>query len=100
MSYSVLFPTEKHEKRFEKDLHKIPQKKIREKIMTEVESLASNHKPQGKKFKTLAPPIALGMMTAQYRLRIGDFRILYDIDERERIVWIFELRKRSNGTYR
>jgi mRNA interferase RelE/StbE len=100
MSYSVLFPTAQHEKRFEKMLRKIPHKNIRENIMAEVEALSSNPRPEGKKFKTLQPPITLGMMTAQYRLRIGDYRVLYDIDETKRIVWIFELRKRSERTYR
>lgn len=100
MQYSVLFPTAKHEKRFEKVLHNISQKNIREKIMTDVEALASNPKPEGKKFKTLAPPITLGSLTAQYRLRIGDYRVLYDIDETKHIVWVFELRKRSEQTYR
>jgi len=36
--------------------------------------------------------------TAQYRLRIGDYRVLYDVDDERRIVWILALRKRGERT--
>ena len=99
MKYSVQFPTEKHLKAFEKTLKKIPQISKRENIMQAVEKLASNPRPEGKKYKALKPPLSLGLLTASHRLRIGDFRVLYDIDENQKNVWIFELRKRTSKTY-
>lgn len=98
MKYTVVFPTEKHLKAFEKALKKIPQKNKRENIMQEVESLATNPRPEGKKYKALKPPLSIGMLTANHRLRVGDYRILYDIDLKKKKVWIFELRKRTDRT--
>lgn len=68
--------------------------------MKEIESLADNPCPYGRKpFKRLSPPVQLYQFTAQYRVRIGDFRVLYDVDHARRIVWILALRKRGEGTY-
>jgi len=37
---------------------------------------------------------------AQYRRRVGDWRILFDIDDREQILAIIDIRKRDEHTYR
>lgn len=37
---------------------------------------------------------------AQYRYRIGNFRILFDIDDEKKIVAILDIRKRDERTYR
>lgn len=69
--------------------------------MKAVENLADNPRPYGiKLFKKLKPPIQFYQFTAQYRLRIGDYRVLYDVDDNKGIVWILALRKRSEGTYK
>ena len=101
MPYEVRFPGPSVEKKFSKILLKIPQSKIREEIMDVVEKLADNPRPFGEKpFKKLKPPIRFYQFTAQYRVRIGDYRVLYDIDDNKRIVWILALRKRSERTYK
>lgn len=101
MNYTCLFPSSSLEHEFEKSLLKIPQIKIREAIRRAVEHLADNPRPYGhKSFKKLKPPIPYEQYTAQYRLRIGDFRVLYDIDDKDKTVWILALRKRDNRTYR
>ena len=69
--------------------------------MQAIEDLQSDPRPFGAKlFKQLNPPVELSQYVAQYRLRVGNYRILYDVDDHRRIVWIFALRKRNEGTYR
>ncbi len=101
MKYEVKFPSHSTEKKFKKILLKIPQVNIREEIMSSVENLNLNPRPSGKKsFKRLKPPIQFYEFTAQYRLRIGDYRVLYDVDDTRGTVWILALRKRSEKTYK
>src|SRR3990167_977617 len=100
MKYEVRFPSASIEDKFSKALSKIFHKDTRLKIMGEVEKLADEPRPQGKKFKAIRPPVYLYEWTAGYRLRIGDYRVLYDIDDAKKIVWILVLRKRDEYTYR
>ncbi|MBI4339387.1 MAG: type II toxin-antitoxin system RelE/ParE family toxin [Chloroflexi bacterium] len=37
---------------------------------------------------------------AQYRYRVRDYRILFDINDREQVVLILDIRRRSETTYR
>lgn len=101
MRYEVKFPNRSLEKKFEKALLKIQPESLQEEIMQEVQKLADNPRPFGEKlFKKLKPPIQLSQYTAQYRLRIEDFRVLYDINDEKKIVWILVLRRRSEKTYK
>ena len=100
MKYEVRFPSVSIEEKFAKVLSKISQKETRVRIMEEVEKLADGPRPEGKKFKAIRPPVYLYEFTAEYRLRIGDYRVLYDIDDAKKIVWILALRKRNEFTYR
>ncbi len=101
MKYQVKFPNHSIEKNFEKVLSKISPASIQEEIMGEIEKLADNPRPYGiKPFKKLKPPIQLYQYIAQYRLRIGDYRVLYDVDDERKIVWILALKKRSENTYK
>jgi len=36
---------------------------------------------------------------AQYRRRVGDYRILFDIDEENKIIIIADIRRRTSTTY-
>ena len=47
-------------------------------------------------------PLAACKLTgsAFYRLRIGDWRAIYEIDDAQRRVWIARLLRRSEKTYR
>ena len=101
MQYRCLFPNHSIEKKFEKALTHISQIKLREEIMRAIEGLENNPRPFGAKpFKQLTPPIQCYQFAAQYRLRIGDYRILYDVDDDKKNVWILALRKRNERTYR
>ena len=84
MSYQVLFPSHAIEKKFGKLLSRISQKD-QDRIMREVENLSVNPYPSGEKFfKRLNPPVQFYQYTAQYRIRIGDFRVLYDVDKEKK----------------
>lgn len=100
MKYEVRFPSVSIEERFDKALSKISQKDTRLRIMEAVENLTEEPRPEGKKFKAIRPPVYLYEFTAGYRLRVGDYRVLYDIDDEKRIVWVLALRKRNEFTYR
>ncbi len=101
MSYEYGFSKPSIEKKFEKALEKISNHRLQDKIMQAIESLKDNPRPFGTKaFKRLNPPIVFQELTASYRIRIGDYRILYDIDDKRRIVWLIALRKRSEKTYK
>lgn len=101
MSYSVRFPGHSIEKNFGKVLLNISQKGLQDEIVRSVNNLAVKPRPFGEKpFKKLKPPVQFYQFTAQCRIRIGDYRVLYDIDDNKRIVWILALRRRSEKTYR
>lgn len=100
MRYKVKFPNRSLEKKFDKILSKIPTVSIQDGIMDAVEKLAENPRPFGKKsFKKLRPPIYFYHFTAQYRIRIANYRVLYDVDDKQKTIWILHLRKRSERTY-
>ena len=99
MNYTARFPTENIQKKFLKELTSLPQHSQNE-IWNTVRALEKNPRPFGAKlFKQLKPPVAIFQFIAQYRARAGDFRILYDVDDHRRIVWIFALRRRNEQTY-
>ena len=100
MKYEVKFPSSSLENKFEKMLLKIPEKNIRKRIINGIEALAANPRPDGKKTKKLKPSVHLYNLTAEYRLRIGNYRVLYDIEDNKKIVWILVLRKRSEKSYK
>ena len=69
-----------------KELQALPLN-VTERILTKIESLASNPRPPG--CKKLSGPTRL------WSLRVGDYRIVYDIDDEERVVDISVIRHRS-----
>lgn len=100
MKYSVRFPTLSLEDKFYKTICRL-NRKLQDEIMEQVCSLVDNPYPYGRKIvKRLSPPVNLLHWTAEFRLRIGDYRVLYDVDEKNKIVWIFVLRKRNEITYK
>lgn len=96
MKYSVRFPSEATQKKFYKALEIIPTK-IQDEIMEGIEGLADNPRPSGE--PKLKPPLIVYQYAAQYRLKIRNYRVLYDVDDKQRIVWVFDVRKRNERTY-
>lgn len=96
--YEVGFPSERTEKEFFKILSKAS-KKDRDRILEWFDKLADNPKPTGKSFKPLKGEIIVYQFLAQYRIREGDWRILYDIDESRKRVILLALRRRGHHAY-
>ncbi|MBL0308824.1 MAG: type II toxin-antitoxin system RelE/ParE family toxin [Bacteroidetes bacterium] len=72
----------------EKDLAKLPTPVLR-KIFPAIKSLADNPRPKGcKKLK--------GMDEYLWRIRVGDYRIVYSIDDEIRIVEVRSAGHRKN----
>ncbi len=97
MSYKVKFPSKSREGEFAKLLSKIPAD-IQDKILAAVEDLAKNPRPYGN--PKITPPISISQYAVNYRIRIGNYRVLYDIDDSKKTVWIITLRLRSEKTYK
>ena len=69
----------------EKDLFKL-ETKIAEKILSKIELLSSTPRPNNS--KKLSNQIS-------YRLRVGDYRALYNIDEIKKEIVVFRIMHRS-----
>jgi len=72
----------------QKDLKKID-KKIQQRIIKEVFKLKKDRHPQ--QFKPL-----VGLKIAQFRLRIGDYRVLYDVYDQDKVVLILRIGHRKD----
>jgi mRNA-degrading endonuclease RelE of RelBE toxin-antitoxin system len=97
MIYKLLFPTNSLKKKFDKKVSDAS-RNIQVKVSRALEDLEKNPRPKGE--PKIKPPIAISMYIAQYRKRIGDYRILYDIDDKKRIVWLLAFRGRNEKTYK
>ncbi|MCK5306739.1 MAG: type II toxin-antitoxin system RelE/ParE family toxin [Candidatus Omnitrophica bacterium] len=116
MNYDIRYPTPRLKRYFDEFLQKrIHHKNQRKKIVDEVGALRGNprpfHKPEGdglasdsqshkKGFTEIKPPIPVSYHLAEYRLKIGDYRVLYNVDDKQKIVWILDIRLRAEKTYR
>lgn len=98
MSYQLIFPTKNIEKRFEK-FQKWLSEKERRQIKESVLALKENPRPQGKTWKKLGNPVVLFQWVAQYRISIGDYRVLYDIDDERKNVILLGIRRKNENTY-
>ena len=97
MSYQVRFPNNSLERKFDKALEEVFPTKLRLEIMDAIDKLSANPRPFGN--PKIKPPIEAYGFLAQYRIRIGDYRVLYDVDDERKIVWILVLRRRNERTY-
>lgn len=84
MNYRIII-----EKRAEKEAKKIPAK-YRAAIDREILSLVNNPRPYNSKKLTEKDG---------YRIRIGNYRVLYTIDNKANVVVIYRIKSRSESTY-
>lgn len=98
-SYKVYFADKQVEKKFEKILEKLP-RDFQRVVYKKLKELGENPYPQGKKIKPVKSELILYGYTAEYRLRIGDYRVLYDVDEKNKKVVLLALRKKGKETYK
>lgn len=70
-----------------KELHNIPKKYI-PKILSKVESLSSNPYPIGRR--------KLSGSEKTYRIRIGSYRIIYEVEKGQLIIQIVQVKHRKD----
>lgn len=85
MNYSILI-----EKKAEKEASNIP-RHFKMDIDKAILALAQNPRPHGCKKLT---------DKEGYRIRVGNYRILYTIDDKTKIVVIYRIKIRSEATYK
>jgi len=76
-------------KSFERDLRKIPVN-MHEVFFTEIEHLATDPFPKSRYKK-------LKGTKHSYRLRVGDYRILYEVDSSVMLLTIYRIRHRKDS---
>lgn len=81
--YEILF-----ESKAEKELLELP-KEILRKIDTKIQQLKENPRPPG--IKKLAGKIE------GWRMRVGDYRILYQIDDENKLVKVYRIKHRREA---
>lgn len=85
--YSIVFT-----KKAEKELDKLPAK-IADQIADEIEMLATEPRPHGyKKLSDFRIPNAPSDL---YRIQIGDYRVVYSIEDTVLTIQIFRVKHRS-----
>ena len=77
----------KLDKRVEKELDKIPNK-IFYKIKKVIWSLGDNPRPLGVKKLT---------NQEHWRIRVGEYRILYEVDDKDKVITIFKMKHRKEA---
>ena len=98
MAYEGVFPSERVERSFQKSLSKIPAD-YQDAIVTAIRLLTTNPRPEGKRTKKLTGQLIVSQFIAQYRLRVGPYRLLYDIDDQRKKVILLKLANRDEQTY-
>ena len=70
-----------------REIESIPQKKSRQRIVRRIQSLADDPRPQGSE-----------KLSGQerYRVRQGQYRIVYSIEDRQLVVFVVKVAHRSN----
>ena len=96
--YEVGFPSERAEAEFAKALRKLSAKECRQ-VSEALSRLADDSRSLGKSFKFLKGEIPIFGCLAQYRLRVGNYRLFYDLDDARRKVILLAIRKRHEHTY-
>lgn len=84
---------------FQAAIDKIPDKNTRDNIWDAIEDLANDPRPFLPNPK-LDLPITISSRLANYRIKQGDYRVFYDVNDSLRKVYIIALRIRNEGTYR
>ncbi|MBI2061463.1 MAG: type II toxin-antitoxin system RelE/ParE family toxin [Nitrospirae bacterium] len=95
--YRLVYAADRNRRAIERFLLGIPRNE-RVLLVGKLESLAVNPKPV--QYRMLRPPVPIEGYLAPHRLRVGDYRIFYDIDESAKTVVLIGIRRRHEHTYR
>lgn len=78
-------------KRFKKQIIKFPNKE-QARIITKIEASLNNPRLSATKLEDTSPPI--------YRIRAGEYRIFFQINEPQKIMEITDVKRRTTQTYK
>ncbi len=78
-------------RRFKKQIFKFPRKE-QIKIIAKIESGLSNPRQSAVKLEDTSPPV--------YRIRSGEYRIFFEVDDLKQIMEITDVKRRTTRTYR
>ncbi|MCH7847488.1 MAG: type II toxin-antitoxin system RelE/ParE family toxin [Planctomycetes bacterium] len=76
------------ERRAERDLNRLPHD-LFDRVIRAVKSLADNPRPQGSRKLTASEN--------DWRIRVGDYRVLYEIDDPSQAVRVMRVRHRREA---
>lgn len=93
--YRLLYAADRSRRAIERFLRTVAAGQ-RERLIRRTEGLALDPRPA--QHRLLTPPVPVEGYEAPHRLRVGDFRIFYDIDEVHRTVVLIGIRRRAEGT--
>lgn len=96
--YEVGFPSERAEAESRKVLRKVSSKE-RQQLFDALERLEENPRSLGKSFKFVKGALPIFGCLAQYRLRVGHWRVFYDVDDDRGKVILLAIRRRREHTY-
>lgn len=82
MTYAIITP-----KAVQKQLDCLPDD-IYERIAVKIQQLAENPRPDGV--------VKMKGVDSEYRIRIGDYRIRYEIDDKELIILLLQCKHRKD----
>src|SRR3989344_9486562 len=88
--YKVVFATERIAEIFQSALQSISDKNTRANIMDAVLALGKNPRPFPPNPK-LDVPLTISSRLAQYRIRAGDYRVFYDVNDVLKKVYVIAL---------
>lgn len=97
--YVIVFPNKAVEKKCDNFVKKL-NKKDREKIKESILHLKKDPRPQGKIYKYLKLPVHIKPFIAEHRIRVGNYRVLYDVDDKIKKVVILRIRRKNEKTYK
>ncbi len=78
-------------RRVERDLQRL-EESDRRRINAAIDALAPSPRPPGS--------VMLQGRQGAYRIRVGNYRVIYSIEYAIRVVWIDEIIRRNERTYR
>lgn len=94
--YEVRYGTAAIQRETGRFLKRLP-RDTQQRIYDAMKVLGGNPRPQQSKH--LSAAVALYGYVARYRLRVRDYRVLYDVDDAAKRVVILAVRRRSEKTY-
>lgn len=96
-AYAVGYGSTAVQRDTDKFLKRLP-RDMQQRIYDAIKGLGADPHPQQSKH--LSAAVEVYGYTARYRLRVGEYRVLYDVDDAVRRVVILAVRRRSEKTYR